>query len=368
MVNLLKTNQKKLLVSALIVLFIGPLFGLLLQVFTSASPIIQPLGQNSLQSSWTIADKPSLEALSNTTSTGGMGDIAIAPTENITGATLRNFFEIPGYNFLVQDSIYTIDFSMQNVTLSEMLDIDGSPKIQGNKVSIGGIFESNSYLSLNTIGSPILILNNVNASLMRFRVSGGTFSWSNSNTTSLTLDGFTTALLTSDIITGNLTVGTGIVTIINTQIEGNIFETVDPTVIPTQNTFVAPYSFVFQPKIEVEISWTGSDNIQGPNYGLTYNLTLYRNGLFQETIPNILTSSYRVPIDTTAGYYEVRISCADKQGNVSTATISIVLQPDLLWFILMLVIIAGAAVGTMALLYWRKQRQWQKTALVEIPA
>ena len=361
--------HKIYVVSGLLLLFFGPLFGLYLPLFSSAAPLIQPLAQNTIQSRWEITDKAELEALSNTTSTGGMGDSSILPTENITDAVVMHFYEIPGYKFFVNACSYTVDFAMQNVTLSEVLDLDGSPQIQGTKVSIGGNLESNSYDILKVIGSPILDLNNVNASRIRLRVSGGTFSWSHSNTSSVTLDGFTTALLDSDTIEGDLTVeGTGIVTILNTQILGDVIEDVDPTITPAQATYVVPFSFVFQPSVVVAISWTGTDNIQGPAYALSYNLSIYKNGLFQETIVNHPTSSYQLSVDTAASYYEVHISCEDNQGNSATETISIFPQPDLLWFILTLVIIAGAAVGTIAFLYWRKQRQWQKTALVEIPA
>ncbi|MHA1267692.1 MAG: hypothetical protein ACTSRS_20820 [Candidatus Helarchaeota archaeon] len=352
--------------SIICALFITGLFGGILQLVSPTHQILQSIPNTPIQASYSVFTKSDLEALSNSTFSGS--DIVIDPTENITDALLENFILAAPYKFSVIASNYTIDFSMRNVTLHDVLDIAGSPIIRGENINISSFFESNQYTSEKTIGTPTLILKNANASLMRFRVSGGIFIWNNSRTSSLILRGFTSALLNSDNITGDLIVeGNGIVTIENTQIHGNLIETISPTVIPAQKVYVMPYAFFFQPQITLDLGWTATDNIRGSDYALQCNLTIYKNGQFQQLIEDIPTNSYQLAIDTAASSYIIYISCVDKQGNITVETISVVFQPDVTWFILMILIIVAAAFTSILLFYRWKQRQWQKTALVEIP-
>ena len=369
MVSLMNKWQRKCVASTILLLFIGPLFGLLQPIFTNPG-VTASLAQGTIHSTYvSIGTTSELNALSDTIVSD---DVILDPTANITGAILSNFTLNGGYGFNIQNtSNYALEFSVIdsifNTDLNDGFNMRGSPTISGTNLYIAGPLQSNSYPGAQ-IGTPLLTLNNVTASKIQFRVTGGTFIWNNSETTSLILNGFTNTILNSDNITTGLWIeGPNIVYIFNTQINGTIHESVKPTIsCPTH--YSVPYSYVFQSQIQLEVALGGSDNIRGPAYGLIYTLNIYKNGMFQETIPNVLTDSYTLTIDTAASY-EIRLTCEDQQGNVSTETlISIIPQPDLLWFILMLVIIAGAAVGTIALLYMRKQRQWQKTALVEIPA
>jgi hypothetical protein len=227
--------------------------------------------------------------------------------------------------------------------------INASPTLTLDTVTIDGYMESNNYPS-DTIGSPTLTLTSVTAPEIRLRTTAGTMS------------------LTSCTIT-NLTVAGGlIVTISADSTVTNVIESELPTVTATQTSIAVPYSFLFQPTADVTLSWTGSDNIQGPDYALNYTLVILKNGIYDRTVTNIATTSHALTIDTAAAAYTIQLTATDKQGNVSTVEV-IVLAPsaDILWFVLMIVIIAGAAVGTVLLFYWRKQRQWQKTSLMEIP-
>ena len=368
MVYFMNKWQRKYTVIALILLFVGPLVGLVQPIFTN-SPVTAPLAQERIHSSWDVGTKSALEALSNQFFSE---NIFINPTANITGATMSKFtLQTNSYGFYVQKNLpYVVEFSIINSTLNtnaEGFNLLGSPSIYGNNVSISGPLMSNNYPT-TTIDTPNLRLTNVNASQIQLKVTGGTFIWNHSTTSAVVLNGFTTALLDSDKITKGLWVeGSGIVTILNSVINGTIHETVKPT-ITCPTSYLVPFAFVFQPRIHVEINLGGVDNIRGPAYGLSYNLTIEKNGQLEQTLTNVLTNTYSLEIDTAATY-ELHLICKDKQGNVSTETIITILpQATLLWFILMLVIIAAAVVGAIAIFLWRKQRQWQKTSLVEIPA
>jgi hypothetical protein len=353
-----------MLTCLLMALFVGPLCGTLAMYLTS--PTIQSMDAGTIQSHYYVFYGENITSLSNTIQT--TEDISFDPQADITGVTLQNFSLANGLRFQVeQKAPYVLEFAMNAVNLSGPMDIKGSPTIAADTVNITKNFESNSYGSGETIGSPNLALNSVNASVMRFRVSGGTFSWNHSRTGALTLNGFTSAILQSSVITGALTVvGTGNVTLLDTTC-GSVIETVDPVIVPVQSTFSVPYSFVFQPTAKVTIRWSAYDNIQGPAFALQTNITIYKDGQYQETIPNVVTNSREITIQTAATFYEIEISCKDKQGNLATETITIVTAPSLLWFILMIGIIAGAAIGIVLVFYWRKQHQWQKTALLDIP-
>jgi len=360
--------QRKYIVSAFILLFVGPLVGLLQPIVTNPV-VIAPVAQERIHSSWNVNTKAALEALSNQFFSE---NIYINPSADITNATMSKFtLETTAYGFYVQkNSPYVVEFSIIDSTLNtnaDGLNLEGSPSIYGRNVSISGPLMSNSYPT-TTIDTPSLRFTNVNASQIQLKVAGGTFIWNHSKTSAVVLNGFTTALLDSDNITKGLWVeGSGIVTILNCIINGTIHETVDP-ILSGPTSYLVPFAFVFQPQIEVELNLGGSDNIRGPAYGLSYNLTIEKNGQPQPPINNILTNTYPLSIDTAATY-TIHVICKDKQGNVSTETVITILpQATLLWFILMLVIIAAAVVGTIAIFMWRKQRQWQKTALVEIPA
>jgi hypothetical protein len=369
MVSLMNTWQKKYVASAMLLLFLGPLFGLLQPLCTN-SVMTTPLKPGSIYSTYVpIGTTSELNALSDTIVTDS---VFVDPTANIIGAILSNFTINGGYSFNVYNTTatYTVSFSIVdsifNTEVDDGFNMRGSPTISGTNVYISGPLQSNSYPA--QIGSPTLSFDNVNASKIQFHVSGGNFIWNHSQTTSLVLNGFTTAILDSDNITTGLWVeGSGIVYIFNTQINGTIHESVKP-IISGKTHYSVPYSFVFQPQVQVKIDLGGHDNIRGPAYDLSYTLNIYKNGIFQETISNFLEDSYSLTMDTTASY-EIRVTCEDQQGNVSTeAIISIIPQADLLWFILMIVFIAAGAVGAIAIFYLWKQRQWQKTSLVEIPA
>lgn len=366
MVSLLRTYQRICVVSAIIVLFMGTLFGLMqLRGINPTAP--QPLTQTSIHSETvTVTNKGELEAWSNTAPSGCTDDFYVIPDTDIIGAYLYNFRTkqegTSRYSFGVESGSFVVDISLNGVNISKDFTIVGKLKMSANNVSITSNFANGGLINNIT-----LILTKFNASNINLVVQEGTFMWNNSKTTSLTLDGFSTALLAFDQITGDVTVkGDGIVTILNTTINGKLHESVKPT-ISCPTTYVVPYAFVFQPRATVDLKWNGSDNIRGPAYGLNYTLSVYKNGQFQENITGLTANTYPLSIDT-AGSYTIILSCRDKQGNIATETITILAQADLLWFILMLIIIAAAVVGAIALFFWRKQRQWQKTALVEIPA
>jgi len=378
--------QRKCVVSTILLLFIGPLFGLL-QPISSNPGVPDPLAQGTIHSSYEqINTKTELNALSGTTKTD---DMIIDPTEDITGATFSNFVLNGGYSFTIQNSTSpssVLEFSIRNsifrTNLDDGFNMQGSPTISGTNLYIAGPLQSNSYPA--QIGSPNLNFDNVTASAIYFHVTAGTFTCKNANTSSMILNGFptpicnnskisslklmdfTTAILDSDNITTVLwVVGPGLVYIFNSNIKF-INESIAPTIsCPTH--YSVPYSFVFQPQVQLEINLSSSDNIRGPAYGPNYTLNVYKNGVFSETITNV-TESYPFTIDTSSSY-EIRVTCQDKQGNVSAETvITIIPQANLLWLILMIAIIAGAAVAAVLVFFMWKQRQWQKTALVEIPA
>jgi hypothetical protein len=355
---------KIMLTCLLLALFVGPLCGTLAMSLTP--PIIQSIDAGVIQNRYNVFYGDNITSLSNTVQT--TEDIIFNPQADITGVTLQNFSLTGGNKFQVEQKVpYILEFAMNGVNLSGTMDLKGSPTIAADTVNITQTFESNSYGVGTTIGSPALALNSVNATVMRFRVSGGTFSWNHSKTGALTLNGFTTAILKSSVITGALTVGgTGNVTLVDTTY-GSLIETVDPVIAVAQSTYSVPYSFVFQPTAKVTIHWSAYDNIQGPAFALQTNLTISKDGQYQETISDVITNSREITIQTAATFYEIAISCKDKQGNIATETITIVTTPSLLWFILMIGIIAGAAIGTVLVFYWRKQHQWQKTALLDIP-
>jgi len=369
MVILMNKWQRKCVASAILLLFFGPLFGLLQPISTN-SAVTTPLAQGPIHSAYvSVGTTAALNALSNTILSD---NLIIDPTEIMTGGILSNFTITGGNGFNVQNtSNYALEFSiMDSILITDLaggFNMQGSPTITGTNLYIAGPLQSNSYPE-GQIGSPILTFNNVTASKMQFHVTSGTFTWNNSETTSLILNGFTTAILDSDNITKGLWVdGPEIVYIFNCDINGTIHESVKPTI--SCPTYISvPYSYVFQPSVQVSIDLGGSDNIRGPAYGLIYTLTVYKNGIFQETIPNVLTDTYILTIETAANY-QIHFTCEDQQGNVSTETIiDIIPTAQLLWFILMIVFIAAGAVGAIVIFYLWKQRQWQKTSLVEIPA
>jgi len=359
-------TQNKLIGCLLLCMLVGGPFMGLLAISIPTVVGIQSAEANSLQPNYLVVHGTDITSLSNTVRSGD--DVGFDPLENITGVTLENFSLTNGHIFQVYQKVpYILSFTMNNVSLSGDLTINGSPTITANEVNVSNTFESLSYGLGFTIGSPNLALNNVNATEIRFRMSGGTFSWNHSMTTALTLLGFHTAVIQSSVITGALTVGgTGNITILDCTY-GSIIETVKPTLVVASSTYNVPYNFVFQQSADVTIYWAAYDNVQGPTFTLQTNLTIYKNGQFVETISDVAGNSRQLKIDTAAAYYEIVISVKDLQGNISTETVTIVTSPSLLWFILMIVIIAGAAIGIVFLLYWRKQHQWQKTALVEIP-
>lgn len=359
-------RKTKVLIPCLLAfVLIGPLIGVwLVPLVPKTGSLLEAVP---LQPQYIVEDSSTLTYLSNRIHT--LDDIYFEPTANITGVTLENFTLANGLRFQVQQlDPYVLNFAMEDVNLTGNADIKGSPTISATHVNISQTFESYNYGGDETIGSPHLALVDVNASLMRFRVSGGTLNWESSKTNALTLIGFENAVLQSSIIVGALMVGgTGNVTLIDTTY-GSIVETVVPTIIPERTTYNLPYSFVFEPTLTLNVKWIAYDNIQGAGFDLQTNLTIYKNGMYERTIPNVLTTSQSVVLDTAAAYYEIRISCKDTQGNLATETITIVMSPNLLWFILMIVLIAGAAVGIVVLLYWRRAHQWQKTALLDIPS
>ncbi|NVM55171.1 MAG: hypothetical protein HWN66_15805, partial [Candidatus Helarchaeota archaeon] len=114
------------------------------------------------------------------------------------------------------------------------------------------------------------------------------------------------------------------------------------------------------------ITWTGYDNIQGTGYGASFNLTIYKDG---DPLPIISQTSTSYTLDMqTASSYIIRIIAEDTQGNVgSEEVITVTPVPKLLPFLMLIIGIAGGAIGAVLFLYWRKQRQWQKTTLMEIP-
>jgi len=405
--------QRKCITSALILLFIGPLFGLLQPTLTNP-PLTTTLPSGTIHSTFTVYYTSDVNDLSNTTLSD---DLAIDPEYgNITGAIISNFTLAGGYQCIIQNTSnnkveLSVINSIFNTNLDNGFNLKGSPSITGTNIFISGPLQSNSYPA--QIGTPTLNLNNVNASKIQFHVSGGTFIWNHSQTTSLILNGFTTTilgsnkitgaltvissgtttiqhsqtasltlnsltgfsntLLDSDTITGDLTVlGDGIVTILHTQINGIINETGKPTISCPTTHYVVPYAYVFQPKVSVDLNWGASDNIRGDGFDLSYNLTIFKSGQLlpvvsiPPTAPGPIT--HTLSIDTAATY-EIHLVCEDGQGNVSSETlITILPQPNLLWFILMIVIIVAATVGAIVIFFMWKQRQWQKTALVEIPA
>ena len=370
----MKKWQRIYLASTIILLFIGPLFGII-QSFSTNPAQLNSLTQNTIYSKFiNVNTNATLAALSNTIQ---KEDIYINPSNNIADITVTNFALI-GFNscvYVQKNAPYLVDFSLVNATFYTDsvndfgFNLQGSPSIRGTKVYISGPLMSNNYPS-TTIDSPILKLNNVNASKIQLKVTSGTFIWNHSKTSSVVLNGFTTAILDSDTITTGLWIeGSTIVTIFNSQINGTIHESVKPILSPPKTSYIVPFAFVFQPQAQVAIALGGSDNIRGPDYPLSYNLSIEKNGIPQPKITGVLTDTYVLNIDT-ASTYTIHVTCQDMQGNIAidTATITILPQADLLWFILMIVIIVAAVVGSIVILFMRKQRQWQKTALVEIPA
>jgi hypothetical protein len=373
MVNFMKKWQRIYLASTIVLLFVGPLFGLFTQLTFTNPTVITPLTQTGIHSSYNAFSNSSLAALSNTIKSE---NIFIQPASgNIASVTVSNFTleDSSTYGIYVQKNApYLVEFTIIDSELNTNADgfnLQGSPIITGTNVFVSGPLLSNNYPT-TTIDSPVLKLNNFNASLIQLKVTSGTFIWNHSKTSSVVLNGFTTAILDSDNITTGLTIeGSTIVTIFNSQINGTIHESVKPILSPPKSSYLVPFAFVFQPQAQVAIALGGSDNIRGPDYPLSYNLSIEKNGIPQPKITGVLTDTYVLTIDT-ASTYTIHVTCQDMQGNIATdtATITILPQADLLWFILMIVIIAAAVVGSIVILFMRKQRQWQKTALVEIPA
>jgi hypothetical protein len=363
---ILLSKRKTVLTSLLLIVLVGPLFATL--PLSLNPPQIQPLESTTLDSQYLVLYGDNITSLSHTVMS--LEDVGFDPQEAITGVTLENFSLTGGNSFQVyQNDPYALDFSMLDVNLSGIFTINGSPTIDADNVNVSLTLESLGFDIASTIGSPDFTFNMVNATEIQFRVSGGTFSWTNSETNALTLIGFDSAVVQSSTVAGDLTVGgAGNVTISADSTYGNLIDNVDPVLALEQTTINVPYSFVFQSSKKVTINWAAYDNVQGPSFALQTNITINKNGQPGTPITSVVGNSYQVTVDTAAAYYEIDVSVKDSEGNITTETVTIVLNPNVLMFILMIIIIAGAAIGILLVLYWRKQHQWQKTSLVEIPA
>jgi hypothetical protein len=360
----MKQTKHKFLAGLFAFLFIGVLFGIFL-IPTSTLPQTQITEPGSFQSSATINTAGDLAAYNN--SVDDINDIYIEPTEAIA-ATLYNYdHEAASHDFVIQHTDYPLNLEMKNINISRTFKVNGSPTVTANNVNVTHLLESLAYGIGITIGSPTLVLTDVRASNMRFRVTSGALTMVDCYTNSLSMIDFTTGAINSTTITGTLYVeGNTIVYIYNSNI-GSLIETEDPVVTPAQSTYSFTYNFLFEPRRQVNVQWTALDNIRGPNYPLTYNISIYKNGVLIDELPPQTTPSHSLSVDTAAQFYEVRILCYDQQGNSVTETISIVPNPNLLFFIIMILGIAGGVVGVILIWYLRKQRQWQKTSLMEIP-
>ena len=295
--------------------------------------------------------------------------------------------------------------NLTNVQIKESLLLSNNPTLTMMNVNIQG---EKLGTSDPVIGSPILNINGLSTKTINLPVSGGSFQLQNGNTTEgdLKLSGFNSVVLTNvkvnatakcnltqngNVILNGLTapgrtiIGVGtlqasisnsvlnelyVYSTSNTTIQSTsvttLVELIKPILVVEQSTFTIPYAFPFESSKDVTIRWTGYDNIQGAGYGVTYNLTIIKDGVPVKTISQA-TTTYILKMQTTSSYI-LQLICIDAQGNISTQElISIVANPNMLSFILMLVAITGAIIGTVLFLNWRKQRQWQKTSLMEIP-
>ena len=295
--------------------------------------------------------------------------------------------------------------NMTNVQINESLLLSNNPTLTMMNVTIRG---EKLGTSDPVIGSATLNINGLSTKMINLPASGGSFQLQNGNTTEgdLKLSGFNSVVLTDvtvnvtakcnltqngNVVLNGLTVpdrtiiGVGtlqasisnsvlnelyVYSTSNTTIQSStvptLVELIKPIVVVEQSSFNIPYTFLFESSKDVTIRWTGYDNIQGANYGVTYNLTIIKDGVPVETISQA-TTTYILKMQT-ASSYTIQLICIDAQGNISTQElISIVANPSMLGFILMLVAITGGIIGTVLFLSWRKQRQWQKTSLLEIP-
>ena len=316
--------------------------------------------------------------------------ILIDPTEAITG-TLQNFAQDSGFNLEFSANCdATTNITLNSVTNNGLVRIYGSPKVYVNQCDI----QNNFYI----YNSPTVNVANTNISNTALPVTinvdgAATILFSDCNITGKVdvtgVSGDPTVEVTFDNcrIEGNTTLkgnelltylqdctltdwliveSESTTTIQNTGIIGGLDETISPTLIPDETSISMPYNFVFEPEKTVSLSWSGSDNIVGAAYTLTYRVVVYQDG---QVVQNFTQSGTTAEISVkTASPNQVHVTSIDAQGNVSsTAIISIVQMPNVLWFIMMIVLIAGGAVAVLLIMYLRKQRQWQKTTLMEIP-
>ena len=344
----MKKWQTRSFVCTLVILFVGMnLSGLLIGSTTNSAIVAPESNDLQIKSDYYVILDSDLAQLNDSLTSSD--NVYIDPGEIISGTVYNTTEIINCADFYVIDTDFAVTLTLKEVNITRDFVIAGSPTVTMVNVNVSRNMTSNGF-GATSIGSPVLDFTDVITPLLRMDTTAGTMA------------------LASSTITDLYILGEIIVTISADSSVTNIHETVVPTVTATQINIPVPYTFLFQPTAQVTLSWTGDDNILGPNYGLNYTLKIYKSGIYDQTITNLATTTHVLTLDTAASSYTIQLTATDKQGNVSLVE-TIVIDPiaDLLWFILMIVIIAGAAVGIVLLMYMRKQRQWQKTSLMEIP-
>lgn len=385
----MKILKKYLKIGLLVCLFFLPVCLVLASI--TSTPNVNSLDIDNPLTSKTITISTQAEFDAASTALDGNSsvneDILIDPIEPITGQ-LGNFTQDLGFNLEFSVNCNnTCDITLYNIMNQGAILIAGSPTVRVQLVLADNNFyvddSPNLTVSDTIIDNPLTVdIDIVGTAVVLFEDSNitGTLEVTGADATvtatfdNVTVDGKMTIQpgnlatnILNCLLKGDLEVkSTSTTTIQNTNILGTLIDNIDPTLTPDSNSYSITYSFVFESNAQVNMQWTGSDNIVGAGYEVSYNITIYKDNVKIDSVVQT-TTTYQLDIKT-ASSYRVEIVAIDFKLNTSTtAVITITPVPDVLLFVLMIIIIAGAAVGVFALLYLRKQRQWQKTSLMEIP-
>jgi hypothetical protein len=192
----------------------------------------------------------------------------------------------------------------------------------------------------------------------------------NSQLTNVTLREDLTTNIDGSSIT-NLFVHSTSTTWIEGSVITNLFDYVNPSLDVSENSIQNNYDLVLNPELPITLSWTGSDNIIGTNYNLSYRVLIYKDGsLITNTTIN--ETSYTFNAQTTSSY-SAKVFSIDADDNLSSeALISITFIPELGTFLLILFlvigIVAGATAAIVIFLYLRAKSRWKKTPIMSMPS
>ena len=158
---------------------------------------------------------------------------------------------------------------------------------------------------------------------------------------------------------------------------------IENTAISTLNDYVNPsltlqsslithtYDSMTDKTKRIICAWTGSDNIIGTDYNVSYNIKITKNGM---TIydQNISDSTYS--FDATVGdSYLIYITTIDALNNTSTQKIiTVSMTPTYGTAMMLAIIILSSVSGALVavayyFLYYRAKNKWKKTEIVSIP-